>query len=99
MTQLFNTLNNTLQNLGFLTICGIIFYFAWGFIIAWIIIIYSLGSSGLAAKNRRASIKRWHQIPCSTCKFFSGNYQLICAVQPKIALTEEAINCCDYYPS
>ncbi len=38
------------------------------------------------------------KIPCSTCRFFNDNYYLKCAVRPGAALTQDAINCSDYYP-
>ncbi len=45
-----------------------------------------------------ARVKRLHQIPCSHCQFFSGEYHLKCTVRPSIALSEDAINCIDYQP-
>ncbi len=41
-------------------------------------------------------VKRLHQIPCSRCTFFTGDYRLKCTVHPYSALTETAINCSDY---
>ena len=41
-------------------------------------------------------VKRLHQIPCSRCTFFTGDYRLKCTVHPYSALTETAINCGDY---
>ena len=41
-------------------------------------------------------VKRLHQIPCSQCTYFTGDYRLKCAVHPISALTEDAINCVDY---
>jgi hypothetical protein len=41
-------------------------------------------------------LKRLHQIPCSNCLFFTGEYNLKCAVHPCKALSEEAIGCADY---
>ena len=37
-----------------------------------------------------------HQIPCSKCIFFTGDYRLKCTVKPQIANTEKAIACGDY---
>ena len=39
-----------------------------------------------------------HQIPCSNCQFFTGDYQLKCALHPNTALSEEAIDCSDFCP-
>ncbi|PIG91506.1 hypothetical protein [Gloeocapsopsis sp. IPPAS B-1203] len=44
------------------------------------------------------NLQQLNKIPCSNCRFFSSNPYLRCAVNPKIALTEEAINCADYCP-
>lgn len=43
-------------------------------------------------------LQQLNKIPCSNCRFFSSNPYLKCAVNPAIALTEEAINCADYCP-
>lgn len=43
-----------------------------------------------------AQAKRMHQIPCTKCRFFTGDYRLKCTVNPEIANTEEAIECNDY---
>ncbi|NEN90769.1 MAG: hypothetical protein F6K48_18375 [Okeania sp. SIO3H1] len=44
-------------------------------------------------------VKRLHQIPCSRCTFFTGDYRLKCTVHPYNALTETALNCSDYEPN
>ncbi|AFZ34466.1 hypothetical protein Sta7437_0881 [Stanieria cyanosphaera PCC 7437] len=41
-------------------------------------------------------LKRLHQIPCSKCPFFTGDYRLKCTVHPITAMSEEAINCRDF---
>jgi hypothetical protein len=41
-------------------------------------------------------LQRLHQIPCSHCLFFTGEYNLKCAVHPCKALSEAAIGCADY---
>ncbi|NEQ95240.1 MAG: hypothetical protein F6K30_00640 [Cyanothece sp. SIO2G6] len=41
-------------------------------------------------------ISRLHQVPCSQCTYFTGDYRLKCPVHPIEALTEEAIACRDY---
>lgn len=68
------------------------------FLSAWTIIIFFLWTSWIAAKEGIDTVKRLHQIPCSDCRFFTGNYHLKCPVHPNNALTEEAINCSDYCP-
>lgn len=47
--------------------------------------------------NRRATRKRFHQIPCSNCRFFNNNLYLKCAVHPYKVLSEKAIDCSDYW--
>ncbi len=43
-----------------------------------------------------AQLRRLHQIPCSNCLFFTGEYNLKCPVHPCKALSEQAIDCVDY---
>ncbi len=43
--------------------------------------------------------KKMHQIPCSKCRFFTGDYRLKCTVNPSVANTEQAIDCGDYRES
>ena len=41
-------------------------------------------------------LRQLHQIPCSRCVYFTGDYRLKCPVHPIVALTEDAIACRDY---
>jgi hypothetical protein len=43
-----------------------------------------------------AQAKKMHQIPCTKCRFFTGDYRLKCTVNPMIANTEQAIGCGEY---
>lgn len=43
-------------------------------------------------------LRRLHQVPCSQCVFFTGDYRLKCTVHPSKALSEEALNCLDFEP-
>ncbi|MGE5660165.1 MAG: hypothetical protein ACM37W_26545 [Actinomycetota bacterium] len=66
------------------------------FLCAWALILlvsWSIGSSVVASLKRA---KQMHRIPCANCAFFTGDYRLKCTVNPKIALSEEAIGCPDY---
>jgi hypothetical protein len=45
------------------------------------------------------SQSRQNSIPCYSCKFLNNNCYLKCAVNPSIALTEDAIECPDYCPT
>ncbi|MBE9044452.1 hypothetical protein IQ255_08555 [Pleurocapsales cyanobacterium LEGE 10410] len=40
--------------------------------------------------------KKMHSIPCTKCRFFTGDYRLKCTANPSIANTEQAIHCGDY---
>ena len=40
--------------------------------------------------------KVMHQIPCTKCRFFTGDYRLKCTVNPHAANTEKAIDCPDF---
>ena len=43
-----------------------------------------------------AQARKMHQIPCTKCRFFTGDYHLKCTVNPSTANTEQAIDCSDY---
>jgi hypothetical protein len=55
-----------------------------------------LRSAWKNAQKSLIQVQRLHQIPCSNCLFFTGEYNLKCAVHPCKALSEEAIGCADY---
>ncbi|NET08762.1 MAG: hypothetical protein F6K16_29510, partial [Symploca sp. SIO2B6] len=58
---------------------------------AVVIIGITLCSIGYTAREGIQHLKRLHQVPCSGCTYFTGDYRLKCTVHPIIALTEEAI--------
>ena len=66
------------------------------FVCAWGLMFLLLWSIGSAIADSVKRAKRMHQIPCANCVFFTGDYHLKCPVQPKIALSEDAIDCPDY---
>ncbi len=66
------------------------FCLAWGLIICAAIRTYK---TIFKAKNY---VCRLHQIPCSQCRYFTGDYRLKCTVNPYWALSEDAIGCCDF---
>ncbi|NDJ18263.1 hypothetical protein [Myxacorys almedinensis] len=66
--------------------------------LAWAIVIGFCLSVGAATKDGISRLKRLHQIPCSGCAFFTGDYHLKCTVRPSDALTEQAIDCRDFEP-
>ena len=54
---------------------------------------WSLASFAIDAVARG---KQMHQIPCTKCRFFTGDYRLKCTVNPNIANSEQAIGCSDF---
>lgn len=68
------------------------------FVTAWALLAIFLSSTWVAARDGIARVKRLHQIPCSGCQFFTGEYTLKCTIHPISALTEEAIDCSDFCP-
>lgn len=68
------------------------------FVCAWGLIFLAGWSIFGAIASTVTRAKQMHQIPCANCAFFTGDYHLKCPVQPKIALSEEAIGCIDYRP-
>ena len=62
-------------------------------------IVITLWQGLCALKQGFQHLRRLHQIPCSRCAYFTGDYRLKCTVDPFSALTEAAIDCPDYQPS
>lgn len=50
----------------------------------------------LALKQGWTNLQQLHQVPCGRCTFFTGEYQVKCALYPHKALSVEAIGCLDY---
>ena len=70
----------------------ICFVAAWGFVGLGVLNLWTTLRDGVT------HAQRIHRIPCSECKFFTGDYHLKCTVHPQIALSEDAIDCVDYAP-
>ncbi|WP_293152835.1 MULTISPECIES: hypothetical protein [unclassified Microcoleus] len=66
------------------------------FVCAWGLVLLLCSSIARAVGDSMHRAQRMHQIPCANCVFFTGDYHLKCPVQPRIALSEDAIDCCDY---
>lgn len=64
----------------------------------WMGLIGFVLAIGLAVRDGYIRLRRLHQIPCSRCAFFTGDYRLKCTVHPCTALSEDAIDCIDYEP-
>lgn len=65
-------------------------------LIFYTLVLVFVGSLYLAVRDGIARLRRLHQIPCSRCAFFTGDYRLKCTVHPLTALSEEAIGCRDF---
>ncbi len=52
----------------------------------------------VAVQDGVQRLRQLHQVPCSRCAFFTGDYRLKCTVHPCKALLEEAIDCRDFEP-
>ena len=63
---------------------------AWGLVVSFS---YSLGVTSVSGWKQ---LRRMHQVPCSRCMYFTGDYNLKCTVRPCDALTEQAIGCRDF---
>ena len=88
MLQLLYYLVHTIQPL-LVPIC---------FFCAWALTILIARNLWVAARDSVSTAKLMHQIPCTSCQFFTDDYRLKCTVRPCIANTEEAIHCTDYQP-
>lgn len=80
--HLASTYKTLLMPLRFVGGCSLLGLAAWSLIGA----VYSIVSQA----------RKMHQIPCTKCRFFTGDYRLKCTVKPQIANTEQAISCSDY---
>lgn len=63
---------------------------------AWMLLVLLAWNLWQFVQEALAIAQRMHQIPCSQCRFFSGDYRLKCSVHPDWAATELAIDCPDY---
>lgn len=71
-----------------LSILGLISTFSLLGLVGW-----SLGS---VVKDTIEVAKTMHEIPCANCLYFTDDHRLKCTLHPKIANTEQAIDCSDY---
>jgi hypothetical protein len=65
---------------------------------AWLLVGSIFLSLWKTTKAGIVHLKKLHQVPCSRCAFFTGDYRLKCTVNPLMAMSEEAINCRDFEP-
>jgi len=91
------TNQTNVKPLGGITSDYIMFWGIFGFVICWAAILFMLSKRvRFTRKEIAVNIKTIHQIPCKTCKFYSNDPHLKCAVNPAAVLTEQAIDCSDY---
>ncbi|OLP16987.1 hypothetical protein BST81_18575 [Leptolyngbya sp. 'hensonii'] len=67
-------------------------------ILIWILLVSFFLAVCLAVRDGITRLRQLHQVPCSHCAFYTGDYRLKCTVHPCKALSEEAIDCLDYEP-
>lgn len=67
------------------------------FIVAWSFLLMLGWTMWSAIRDTTQKAQTMHQIPCSTCQFFTNDHRLKCPVNPLSANTEQAINCTDYH--
>jgi len=65
-------------------------------VIAWAVIFSRQSGFWKTVGNKRHTIKRCDQIPCSSCRFFKNEPYLKCAVHPLKVSRADAINCPDF---
>lgn len=63
---------------------------AWGLFAVLILTIITV----IVEVHKRS--RKMHEIPCTDCRYFTGNFYLKCSVNPHIANTELAISCRDF---
>lgn len=68
-------------------------------LIVWLIVASKLTGAWKEARDRIVTFNHLKPVPCRNCRFFVNNHYLKCAVQPSIALTQQALNCSDYWPN
>jgi len=66
------------------------------FVLAWGVMGMAALSIWSTARAAADNAYRMHQIPCTSCQFYTGDYRLKCTVHPQSALSERAIDCRDY---
>ena len=64
--------------------------------LVWLLLGLLFGNICQTVSKGVAHVRRLHQIPCSRCAFFTGDYRLKCTVHPFTAMSESAIGCRDF---
>jgi hypothetical protein len=67
------------------------------FVLGWIVFLLRvLGMRMVVQKEMDELLVSVDKVPCKSCRFFSNNHYINCAVHPSIVLTKQARNCPDY---
>ncbi|WP_041244680.1 hypothetical protein [Gloeobacter kilaueensis] len=66
------------------------------FVLLWLGIGYLSFSLARSTRRNWRQIRHHHAIPCTRCRYFSGEMVLKCPVNPKAALTDQAVDCPDF---
>jgi hypothetical protein len=66
------------------------------FIVAAILLLFKHARFGKVLGERTLTPEAFHKIPCRSCRYFSHNPYLNCAIHPSLVLTGQAIDCPDY---
>lgn len=57
---------------------------------------FYLGSRVRSALRKQSLARCKQRLPCGHCVYFTGETLLTCAVNPRAALTDDALNCRDF---
>jgi hypothetical protein len=67
-------------------------------LLVWLCCFYLVWAVFVGLRRGYRQVRRMHSIPCTQCRYFTGDTLLKCAVHPTTALTEEAIDCPEFRP-
>lgn len=74
---------------------GLVFLIV-AFIVAAILLLFRYAILGKVLVEKTLTPEAFHKIPCRSCRYFSHNPYLNCAIHPSLVLTGQAIDCPDY---
>ena len=62
----------------------------------WGVVLVFVLAGLLAISDGLRRLRRLHQIPCFSCRYYTGSPHLKCPVRPLEAASEAALHCTDY---
>ncbi len=68
------------------------------FVAIWAAVVCMISDNWKLNRKQMNQTKQLAQLPCKKCQFFQNNPYIKCAVNPRLALTKEAVDCGDYRP-